>query len=94
MMLVKPECNVSSIPIQCLHCMPLPPSPSSQDGNQYEKDYKTHQKSSLLDVEQNWTSVYGQTCYDATWALAFALNKTITGNLSVYLFVSLSFGFS
>ena len=63
-------------------CTPiLPPPLLSQNGYQYNALYKAHQDSSPLDVDQNRTNEYAQHCYDATWALAFALNKTITGRI-------------
>ena len=39
----------------------------------------------MLNLDRNETNRYAQQCYDATWALAFALNRTITGK-----FVTLS----
>ena len=68
----------------------FPPPLSSQNGFEYDIVYEAHRDSSPLDVGQNRTDIYAQHCYDATWTLAFALNKTITGTiiqLSVYLLV-------
>ena len=53
----------------------------SQNGNEYNEAYEDHQNSTSLDVDQNKTMpyLYGQHCYDATWTLALALNRTVTG---------------
>ena len=62
--------------------------PSSQNGSEYQDAYTAHRNSSLLGQDKNETFLYAQHCYDATWALAFALNRTITGKLgcqTVYL---------
>lgn len=56
-----------------------------QNGNQYEDMYAAHQNSSHLDIDKNETYLYGQHCYDATWALALALNRTMTGTHIHYI---------
>jgi len=67
----------------------LPPHLFSQNGYQYNALYKAHQDSSPLDVDKNRTNEYAQHCYDVTWALAFALNKTITGTIIDFVFLLL-----
>ena len=40
--------------------------------------YGSYVDQSPLNVSE---TVYSQQCYDATWALAIALNKTVIGNV-------------
>ena len=47
-----------------------------QNGTQFQAEYKNYLTRSRLNVTSN---NYSQQCYDATWALAYALNDTLTG---------------
>ena len=47
-----------------------------QNGTQFQTEYKNYVNMSQLNVTSN---IYSQQCYDATWALAYALNDTLTG---------------
>ena len=83
------KCFCLSQPIDLLLYFFLPLFSSSQNGSEYQDAYTAHRNSSLLNLDKNETNLYAQHCYDATWALAFALNRTITGKLmclSVCLF--------
>jgi len=63
------------------HTLNLPLFLPSQNGYQYNALYQVHQASSPLDVDKSRTNDFAQHCYDAVWALAFALNKTITSTI-------------
>lgn len=51
-----------------------------QNGFEFQKKYEdlfNQSKFSGLNLDEHGQSVYAQQCYDATWALARALNVTI-----------------
>ena len=70
----------SNRPVTGLHFSSAFP-PLSQNGSEYEVAYTAHRDSSSLNLDRNETNRYAQQCHDATWALAFALNRTITGKI-------------
>ena len=70
----------SNRPVTGLHFSSAFP-PLSQNGSEYEDAYTAHRNSSPLNLDRNETNRYAQQCHDATWALAFALNRTITGKI-------------
>ena len=47
---------------------------------QFLAEYERYLSMSRFNLT-NHDLVYGQTCYDATWALAYALNDTLTGEI-------------
>ena len=51
-----------------------------QTGRQYYEEEQSHLGVPPLYLEQ---FNYSQFCYDATWTLAYALNQTINGNVSI-----------
>ena len=50
-----------------------------QNGMQFLAEYNRYLTMSRFNVTSD---VYSQQCYDATWALAYALNDTLTGETS------------
>ena len=50
-----------------------------QNGTQYLAEYGRYVSASKFNLS---TTVYSQQCYDAMWALAYALNDTLTGETS------------
>lgn len=57
-----------------------------QTGNEFMElyDEQVHELSMAL-MESVNPNGYGEVCYDATWALALALNRTISGKLGCLL---------
>ena len=48
----------------------------TQNGTQFRANYAEYLRMSRFNLPND---IYSQQCYDATWALAYALNDTIAG---------------
>ena len=52
-----------------------------QTGREYQPRYDAHFANFTAEFDNDIpNNTYGQHCYDATWILALALNRTMAGN--------------
>ena len=53
-----------------------------QNGTIFREQYAQYLNDSIFS-DSSLEDVYSETCYDATWALAYALNDTLTGRVFI-----------